>query len=74
MLSKTSGVLALVLLTWAGLARFRCVAQSAQAPAEIRFHLGDDARWTDPQFDDSAWTVAKEGLLPSRSRDTDRFL
>jgi len=46
--------------------------------ADVRYHLGDDPdgklSWADPKFDDSAWTVAKDGLVPSRSRDTDRFI
>ena len=40
----------------------------------VRYHFGDDARWCDPAFDDSAWPVAQNGLVPSRSRERDRFV
>ena len=44
----------------------------------VRYHFGDDPDgrlgWADANFDDSAWMVAQNGLVPSRSSDTDRFL
>jgi sigma-B regulation protein RsbU (phosphoserine phosphatase) len=40
----------------------------------VRYHFGDNSRWADPAFDDSSWPVAQNGLVPSRSRDTNRFL
>ncbi len=49
-----------------------------QTPASpqptVRYHFGDNLRWADPSFDDSSWPVAQNGLVPSRSRDSDRFL
>jgi sigma-B regulation protein RsbU (phosphoserine phosphatase) len=49
-----------------------------QTPASprptVRYHFGDNSRWADPAFDDSSWPVAQNGLVPSRSRDTNRFL
>ena len=57
-----------------------CLTLSAhgQPPASpqptVRYQFGDNARWADPALDDSAWPVAQDGLVPSRSRDTDRFL
>jgi sigma-B regulation protein RsbU (phosphoserine phosphatase) len=49
-----------------------CHAQQQGTP--VRYHLGDDPKWADPSFDDSSWPVAPNGLVPSRSRDADRFL
>ena len=40
----------------------------------VRYQFGDNLRWADPAFDDSSWPVAQNGLVPSRSRDTNRFL
>jgi hypothetical protein len=40
----------------------------------VRYHYGDNFRWADPNFDDSSWPVAQNGLVPSRSRDANRFL
>jgi hypothetical protein len=40
----------------------------------VRYYFGDDPKWADPNFDDSSWPVAQNGFVPSRSRDTDRFL
>ena len=49
-----------------------------QTPASpqptVRYHFGDNSQWADPASDDSSWPVAQNGLVPSRSRDTDRFL
>lgn len=39
--------------------------RSKAAAQIIRYHYGDDARWADPSFDDSAWPVAANGLVPS---------
>jgi hypothetical protein len=54
------------------------LAARGQAPASaqpaIRYHYGDNFEWADPNFDDSGWPVAQNGLVPSRSGDTDRFL
>jgi phosphoserine phosphatase RsbU/P len=51
-----------------------CHAQPPQQVAPVRYHFGDDSKWADPNFDDSSWPVAPDGLVPSRSRDSDRFL
>ena len=49
-----------------------------QTPASpqptVRYHFGDNSQWANPASDDSSWAVAQNGLVPSRSRDTDRFL
>ena len=54
------------------------LAAQGQTPASpqptVRYHFGDNLRWADPAFDDSSWPVAQNGLVPSRSRDTNRFL
>jgi phosphoserine phosphatase RsbU/P len=57
-----------------------CVTLAAygQNPASpqptVRYQFGDNARWADPAFDDSSWPVAQNGLVPSRSRETNHFL
>jgi sigma-B regulation protein RsbU (phosphoserine phosphatase) len=43
-------------------------------PPTVRYHFGDNSQWADPAFDDSSWPVAQDGLVPSRSRATNRFL
>lgn len=40
------------------------VASPAVTPV-VRYHLGDDPRWSSPSFDDSAWPVAANGSVPS---------
>jgi len=45
-----------VLLAGAGL------VTAAETP--VRYHFGDDPRWSDPNFDDSSWRVAKDGRWP----------
>jgi sigma-B regulation protein RsbU (phosphoserine phosphatase) len=47
---------------------------SASPQPTVRYHFGDNSRWADPGFDDNSWSVAQDGFVPSRSRDTDRFL
>ncbi len=47
---------------------------SASPQPTVRYHFGDNSSWADPVFDDSSWPVAPNGLVPSRSRDTNRFL
>jgi sigma-B regulation protein RsbU (phosphoserine phosphatase) len=46
----------------------------ASPPPTVRYQFGDNSRWADSAFDDSSWPVAQNGLVPSRSRDTNRFL
>ncbi len=78
MLPRTSGLLVLFTLLLACSAGLLCPAQQAQADAPVRYHVGDDPDgklgWSDPSFDDRAWPSADHGLVPSRSRDTNRFL
>ncbi len=44
----------------------------------VRYHFGDDPNgalgWADPGFDDSAWPVAANGLVPSVAGHADSFL
>ena len=40
----------------------------------VRYHFGDDARWADPAFDDSAWPVAASGVVPSVAGHGDSFV
>ncbi len=47
---------------------------AAPSQPAIRYQFGDNSRWADPAFDDSSWPIAQNGLVPSRSRDTNRFL
>jgi sigma-B regulation protein RsbU (phosphoserine phosphatase) len=53
-------------------------AGRAAAVEPVRYHFGDNPDgnlgWANPAFDDSSWPVAQNGLVPSRSRDTNRFL
>ncbi len=48
----------------------RCAAEQAQ----VRYHFGDDTRWADPHFDDSAWPVAQRGLWPIPDFYSDGFV
>jgi sigma-B regulation protein RsbU (phosphoserine phosphatase) len=64
------------------LAVFLCVpparAQQTQPPAEIRYHFGDESDgklgWANPNFDDSAWPIAKDGSWPTPPIDSDGFV
>jgi hypothetical protein len=42
----------------------------------VRYHFGDDGKlgWADPALDDSSWTVAQNGTIPSRAREINRFV
>ena len=64
----------LCFFTAAGTAR----AQQTQPPAEIRYHFGDDPDghlgWANPNFDDSAWPVAKDGQWPLPPLDSNGFI
>jgi sigma-B regulation protein RsbU (phosphoserine phosphatase) len=75
MLPRASGILLLFTALSTISAGLLCHAQQAQP---VRYHFGDDPDgklgWANPTFDDSAWTVAQSGLVPSRSRETNRFL
>lgn len=56
----------------------RSPGEAAAAPAEVaaqvRYHFGDDPRWADPNFDDSAWPVAHQGQWPVPPYDSDGFI
>jgi len=43
-------------------------------PTPVRFHVGDDARWADPNLDDSSWSLAVDGHLPPSAPQTDGFI
>jgi len=50
-------------------------AASFQAATQtVRYHYADDPRWADPNFDDRAWPVAGNGLVPSVAGHTDSFI
>jgi sigma-B regulation protein RsbU (phosphoserine phosphatase) len=74
---RKPGILLLLTFLSASSADLFCQAQQAQPVAAIRYHVGDDpdgkSGWTNPNFDDGAWPIAQNGLVPSRSRETNRF-
>ncbi len=37
-------------------------AAQAVSSAQVRYHFGDDPRWSDPNFDDSAWPSGANGI------------
>jgi Stage II sporulation protein E (SpoIIE) len=53
------------------------IAAAAQAPiaapSEIRYHMGDDTRWSDEGLDDSAWPVSSDGRIPAPELNSDGF-
>jgi hypothetical protein len=55
-----------------------CHAQQAKQAAPICYHFGDDPEgklgWANPNFDDSAWPVAKDGRWPMPPIDSDGFV
>ncbi len=61
MLPCTTGLLVLFTILWTGSVGCFCHAQKPAPVAPVRYHLGDDARWADPAFDDNAWPVAEQG-------------
>ena len=52
-------------------AGFFCHAE--QAPP-VRYHFGDDARWSDPSVDDGAWPIAEHGRWPVPPMGSDGFV
>jgi sigma-B regulation protein RsbU (phosphoserine phosphatase) len=80
MLPCASGRLILLAASLACSAALLCSAQQAQPPesAEIRYHFGDDPDghlgWANPNFDDSAWPVAKDGQWPMPPFYSDGFV
>jgi hypothetical protein len=47
---------------------------AAGAESTIRYHYGDDSRWADPAYDDSAWPIAAEGRVPQPPFASDGFV
>src|SRR5579883_44701 len=43
-------------------------------PGQMRYHFGNDPRWSDPNFDDSAWPVANHDVVPLPPFHSDGFL
>src|ERR1700692_4429873 len=78
MLPRKSGLLLLLTAMSAGSAGFLGHAQQAQASATVSSHFGDDPDgklgWANPNFDDSAWPVAKDGQWPLPAFYSDGFV
>lgn len=78
MLPRMPRTLWIALLLIFAASELRSPAEAAAAPAEltaqVRYHFGDDARWADPNFDDSAWPVAQQGRWPVPPHDSDGFI
>ena len=47
---------------------------SLAANAQIRYYFGDDPRWADPQFDDSAWPVVEKDAFPAPPQQGNGFV
>ncbi len=65
-------VLLLLTLVAAG-----AVAPSQPAPAAppvLRYHYGDNPRWADPAFDDSAWPLSENGAIPAPPFNSDGYV
>jgi len=62
------------LLALGGLSLVALGQKPASPQPTVRYHFGDNSEWSDRALDDSSWPVAQNGLVPSRSRDTNRFL
>jgi hypothetical protein len=74
MLHRATGLIALLTALSASTVGLLCPAQQAQPGAAGRYHLGDDARWADPSFDDSAWPIAENGKWPIPPFNSDGFI
>jgi len=74
MLPRASGLMVLFTALSASLAGLLCDAQQAQPSAAGRYHLGDDAHWADPSFDDSAWPIAENDQWPIPPFNSDGFI
>jgi phosphoserine phosphatase RsbU/P len=52
-----------------------CAQPASARPAPVvRYHFGDDSRWSSPSFDDGDWPVAVNGFVPSVAGHVDSFL
>jgi sigma-B regulation protein RsbU (phosphoserine phosphatase) len=69
MFPRMPGFLVLSTILCAGLYGASCRAQQGQAASVVRYHFGDDPDgklgWADPNFDDSSWSIAKDGSVPA---------
>ena len=74
MLPRKSVPLVLLTVLSVGSVGLLCHAQQAQPLTPVRYHLGDDARWSDPNLDDSSWSVAPDGRVPEPAADTNGFV
>src|SRR5262249_10904617 len=80
MLPRTlRALIPVLLLSLAG--GFFCRAQPTQQPAStpiVRYQFGDDPEgklgWANPDFDDSAWPVAINGMWPEPAFYSDGFV
>jgi len=69
MFPRSSGLLVIFIALSTGSAGFFCHAQQVEPAAPVRYHFGGDSDgqlgWADPNFDDSSWPVAKDGVFPA---------
>ena len=49
-------------------------AQGTSAVGTVRYHFGDDARWSAPGFDDSGWAIAADGQFHKPAVHSDGFV
>ena len=47
---------------------------AASLDAQVRYQFGDDAKWADPKFDDSAWPIAAPNKFPTPAFESDGML
>ncbi|MEY2394866.1 MAG: phosphoserine phosphatase RsbU/P [Acidobacteriaceae bacterium] len=74
MLPRKLGSRSLFIVLLAGSAGLSCYAEQSLTPAAVRYHRGDDLRWADANFDDSAWPVAENGRWPMPLFYSDGFM
>jgi len=74
MLPRTRGLIVLFTILWTGSAGFLCHAQQSGPLLPVRYHFGDDLRWADPDFNDSAWPLAQNGRWPLPAFYSDGFV
>jgi sigma-B regulation protein RsbU (phosphoserine phosphatase) len=74
MLPRTAGLLVLFTVLSVSTAGLSCFAQQAESATPVRYHFGDDTRWADPAFNDSAWPVAQDGRWPVPAFYSDGFV
>lgn len=67
-------VLAALLLLLAGAGSPLAAQTPTPSQPVVRYHFGDDSQWASPNFDDSGWPVAPNGLVPSVTGRPNRFL